>query len=98
MVCRTQAKLDASRVANPTSAPTPFPSSGFQHAPETPGGVIRLGAVVIGEDLAVAAVAEECATQAADALGRADPARCFAVELANCLQLAVLLLGQQGNA
>src|SRR5689334_1814620 len=66
-----------------------------QRPPEPPRRVVRLRAVVVGEDGIVAAVAEEGAAEFADVRRRLDPARGFQVELAELLEGSVLLFGQE---
>ena len=68
------------------------------HAPEASGGVVRLHAIVINEDLAIAPVTEQGAAEGPDLGWRVDPAGGLQVELAKLLQGAVLRFGQQVDA
>src|SRR5690606_32405742 len=70
----------------------------LERGAETAGGIVGLGAVVIEEYVAVAAVAEEGAAARRDIGGRCDPARSRRVELAQRLQLAVLVFRQDFDA
>jgi hypothetical protein len=70
----------------------------LEDAAEGAGGVVRLGAVVVGEDGVEAAVAEEGAAELADFGGSLDPAGSFCVELAELLELAILVFGEELGA
>src|SRR6186713_1130526 len=65
---------------------------------ETSRRVVRLRAVVIHEDLAVAPVAEQRAAEGPDVGRCTDPAGRRRVELAERLQVPVLVLGQEFDA
>src|SRR5690606_41747975 len=70
-------------------------SSDAKPAPEAPGRVVGLGAVVVREHPVVAPVAEQGATQLPQFGRRVDPARGPRVELAQRLQLPVLHFAQE---
>src|SRR5690606_17768515 len=66
-----------------------------QEAAKSPCRVVRLGAVVVHEHAAVAAVAKKGASPCAHVLGGGEPAGGFQVELTYRLQGAVLRFIQQ---
>ena len=66
-------------------------NSNLQAAAKTSGRVIRLRAVVIHENRVIAAITKKSAAQLANIHRRFYPARRFDIELAQLLQLAVLL-------
>jgi hypothetical protein len=69
--------------------------SDLQRATKCPGRVVRLGAVMVGEHVSVAAIAEDRASKLPDVGGRLHPARGLQIELAQHLQLSILLFRQQ---
>lgn len=73
-------------------------NSNPEQAPEASGGVVRLHAIVINEDLAIAPVTEQGAAEGPHLGWRVDPAGGLQVEVAELLQGAVLRFGQQVDA
>src|SRR5688500_18662360 len=71
-----------------------FDESDPQQAAERAGAVIRLRAVVVSPDVAVAVVAEDRAAQLADRRGRLQPARRLLIERLELLKITVLLFVQ----
>src|SRR5690606_10834214 len=69
-----------------------------QHAPEAPGGVVRFRPIVVDEDVAVAAITKERATERSDLGGCLHPTRRLCVEFPECLQGAVLVFRQEFDA
>src|SRR5690349_6331322 len=69
-----------------------------QTAAESSGGVVRLGAVVIEEDVIVAPIAEDGAAEFSDLSRRLHPARRLQIELSEQLQVAILIFGQEFDA
>lgn len=69
-------------------------ASNSEGGAKSAAAVVGLGAVVIDEDTAEAAIAEDGAAKLADFQRSFQPARAFGVEFAQLLKLQVLLLGQ----
>jgi hypothetical protein len=69
-----------------------------QHPPKPPGSVVRLGAVVVDEHLAVAEITEEGTSQLSDVGRGLYPAGRFLVKGAQLLQRPVFFFFQQRNA
>ena len=61
-----------------------------QRATERPAAIVRLGAVVIHEDMAKTAITKERAAQFSNVSGSSHPTRRFRIELAKLLQLSIL--------
>src|SRR3990167_4893870 len=74
------------------------PDSHPKQAPKTPGGVIRLHAVVIDEHPAIAPVAKERPSEHPDIGRRLKPAGRLQIKLTERLQRPVLLFRQQLDA
>ena len=70
----------------------------LQAAPKPAGRVVGLRAVVVHEHPAVAAITEERPAEGTDIRRRGNPTGRLAIELAELLQLAILLLVQQFDA
>ena len=70
----------------------------LDHPPEPPGRIVRLGAIVIGEDGVESIVAKQCTSKGPDLLRCLDPGRGFGVEGVQGLEMVILLLGQEVNA
>jgi hypothetical protein len=64
-----------------------------RHSPETPGGIVGFGTIVIQENSIVTAVTKYGSTEFPDIRWSLHPARCFQIEIAKFLQLSVLLFG-----
>src|SRR4051812_33016035 len=72
--------------------------SDLQQAPEGPGRVVRLRAVVVREDVIVTAITKDGATALSDVGRRFDPTGRLGVERADRLQLSILVLRQKLDA
>src|SRR5262245_55323892 len=69
-----------------------------ERASERPRGIVRLRAVVIHEDMIVAAIAKERTVEFPDFRRCLHPARRFRIELSKFLQLSILFFRQKLDA
>ena len=86
----------ALRAASPSQIPSvDHEDSDPQRPAEAPGRIVRGGAVVVDEDVVVAAIAKEGAAEASDVRRRRDPAGRLRVELSECLQRSIFVFRQE---